>query len=385
VANEEHLAILKRGRRAWNTWRNEHASLKPDLAGADLCGIDIRGVHLHEADLRDALLAGADLGGGRLDGADLRGANLAGIRLRAADLSGANLNGTYLRGADLRETGLGGAHLSWADLAWAHLSGADLRGANLHAAHLYGVDLIGVDLGGADLSETYLRGAHFGGADLRGADLTSAKLNQTVLANVDLGSCRGLESCEHRGPSVVDHRTLQRSGPLPRAFLRGVGLPENLIDYLPSLLNQPIQWYSCFISYSSRDEAFAQRLHTDLQEKGVRCWFAPHDLPIGAKILDAIDEAIHLRDKLLLVLSEHAIASDWVEDEVTKAFEEERERAQAVLFPIRLDDVVFETREAWAGKLRANRNIGDFRHWKEHDAYQKALDRLLRDLRVEKA
>ena len=28
--------------------------------------------------------------------------------------------------------------------------------------------------------------------------------------------------------------------------------------------------------------------------------------------------------------------------------------------------------------------FGDFTRWKEHDAYQKALDRLLRDLRVEK-
>jgi hypothetical protein len=27
--------------------------------------------------------------------------------------------------------------------------------------------------------------------------------------------------------------------------------------------------------------------------------------------------------------------------------------------------------------------LGDFTRWKEHDAYQKALDRLLRDLRVE--
>jgi hypothetical protein len=27
----------------------------------------------------------------------------------------------------------------------------------------------------------------------------------------------------------------------------------------------------------------------------------------------------------------------------------------------------------------------NFTRWKEHDAYQKALDRLLRDLRVEKA
>jgi hypothetical protein len=31
------------------------------------------------------------------------------------------------------------------------------------------------------------------------------------------------------------------------------------------------------------------------------------------------------------------------------------------------------------------RNTGDFTRWKGHDAYQKALDRLLRDLRVETA
>ena len=35
--------------------------------------------------------------------------------------------------------------------------------------------------------------------------------------------------------------------------------------------------------------------------------------------------------------------------------------------------------------LRDNRNFGDFRHWKDHDVYQKTLARLLRDLRVEPA
>src|ERR671929_94080 len=122
------------------------------------------------------------------------------------------------------------------------------------------------------------------------------------------------------------------------ALTRGFGLPDALINSLPSLLTQPIQMYSCFISYSSRDEDFAQRLHADLQNKGVRCWFAPHDMPIGAKILGAIDEAIRLRDKVLLILSEHSIESDWVESEVTRSLDEERERKQIVLFPVRIDD-----------------------------------------------
>ena len=85
----------------------------------------------------------------------------------------------------------------------------------------------------------------------------------------------------------------------------------------------------------------------------------------------------------VLILSEYSIKSDWVEDEVTKGFEEERKRGQTVLFPIRLDDAVIDTDEAWAAKLRA-RHIGDFTRWKEHDEYQKSFARVLRDLTVKK-
>jgi hypothetical protein len=188
-----------------------------------------------------------------------------------------------------------------------------------------------------------------------------------------------LETCEHHGPSIIDHQTLERSKSLPLSFLRGVGLPDRFIEYLPSLLNQAIQHYSCFISYSTKDQGFAERLYADLQNKGVRCWFAPHDLRIGGKILDEIDAAIRLRDKVLLILSEHSIKSGWVEDEIAAGFEEERKRGQIVLFPVRLDETVMKTNEAWAAKLRA-RLIGDFQHWKDHDAYKRSFERIVHDL-----
>jgi uncharacterized protein YjbI with pentapeptide repeats len=232
-----------------------------------------------------------------------------------------------------------------------------------------------------------MRGAHLGRTNLnetnlRHADLREALLYETAFGNSDLSETKSLETCTHQGPSVLDHRTLQRSGRLPLVFLRGCGLPDRLIDYLPSLLEEAIQYYSSFISYSSKDEAFAKRLYADLQNSGVRCWFAPHDLPIGAKTWDAIDAAIKVRDKLLLILSKNAIASGWVEDEVNKAFAEERRRNQLVLFPVRIDDTVMTTAEPWAVKLRDQRNIGDFRRWKrDHDAYQQAFDRVLRDLK----
>jgi hypothetical protein len=54
-----------------------------------------------------------------------------------------------------------------------------------------------------------------------------------------------------------------------------------------------------------------------------------------------------------------------------------------VLFPIRLDNAVMETDEAWAADIRRTRHIGDFSEWKNRDSYQKGFARLLRDLKAE--
>ncbi|MFZ0610893.1 MAG: toll/interleukin-1 receptor domain-containing protein [Desulfobacterales bacterium] len=153
---------------------------------------------------------------------------------------------------------------------------------------------------------------------------------------------------------------------------------------MSSLTGKAFEYYSCFISYSSRNQDFAERLYSDLQNKGVRCWFAPEDMKIGDKIRDRIDQSIRIHDKLLLVLSENSIPSEWVEDEVEAAYEQERQRGKTVLFPIRLDSAVMDTDKAWATKLRRTRHIGDFTQWKAHGAYKKAFDRLMRDLKADK-
>jgi len=140
--------------------------------------------------------------------------------------------------------------------------------------------------------------------------------------------------------------------------------------------------FTCFISYSSQDHAFAEQLHTDLEQHGGQCWFAPHDMKIGDKIRQRIEDSIQKYDKLLLVLSEHSVESVWVESEVETAFEKERLQKRLVLFPIRLDDAVMQTSHAWAAEIRRTRHIGDFRRWAHPDAYEQALTRLLRDLQV---
>jgi hypothetical protein len=105
-------------------------------------------------------------------------------------------------------------------------------------------------------------------------------------------------------------------------------------------------------------------------------------MKIGDKIRSRIDEAIHLQDKLLLLLSKYAIASTWVEDEVEAALEKEQWQQREVLFPIRLDENMMQTSTVWAAKLRRTRHIGDFTRWTDPQAYQQAFERLLRDLKT---
>jgi hypothetical protein len=51
-------------------------------------------------------------------------------------------------------------------------------------------------------------------------------------------------------------------------------------------------------------------------------------------------------------LSENSIRGPWVEDEVEAALEKEHKQNKLVLFPLRLDNAVMETDQAWAASLR---------------------------------
>ena len=43
MANPEHLAVLKQGVEAWNTWRQANPDIEPDLSEVNLSEVDLRG------------------------------------------------------------------------------------------------------------------------------------------------------------------------------------------------------------------------------------------------------------------------------------------------------------------------------------------------------
>lgn len=349
MANPEHLKIIKRGVEVWNKWREDNTDLLLDLRYADLIESDLRNINLANAELSFA-------------------------QIYLTDLSGANLNHAHLSYANLLEANLTGASLYQADLTSTDFSSANLCSANFTQAHL-----------------SYTNLSH---AQLDEANFTQAEFLHVVMGNNDLSRIIRLETVRHFSPSTIGLNTLyQSAGKIPEAFLRGCGIPDDFITFIPEHfgIRQAIQFYSCFISYSHKDEDFARRLFSRMREANLRVWYAPEEMKGGQKLHEQIFSAIQLHDKLLLVLSENSLQSEWVATEIRRARKTEREEKRRKLFPIRLVD--FKAIEKWEqfdadsgkdlGVEMREYFIPDFSNWKDHDAFEKAFDRLLRDLKAE--
>ena len=338
MTREEMIHLLRSDVRAWNAWKEQHWFMWHDLSGADLSKAD-----LTRAFLQDTTLSKA---------------NLNGAMLYQAQILGTFFDQATFKGADFR-----GARLGYADFDHANFQGADF-------------------------TNTVIEGGSF--VD---TNFSHVRLDETTFSNVDLSRTKGLELARHHGPSFISVETIYRSqGKIPGHFLRNAGLPEEFIRHIPSLLaaQEGMAFHSCFISYSHRDEEFTQQLHSRMQDAKLRVWYAPEDVQGGQKLHEQIEAAIRIHDKLLVVLSEASLQSEWVKTEVRNARRQERRTGKRKLFPVRLVDMEaireWECFDADAGKDAGvemrEYYIPDFSHWKDYYRFEAEFTKLLRDLKA---
>lgn len=93
-----------------------------------------------------------------------------------------------------------------------------------------------------------------------------------------------------------------------------------------------------FLSHSSRDKTFVQKLAEDLESAGHRVWLDEVEIRVGQSIIQKIEEGIDKTEAVVLVLSKNSVASEWVTREWHAKFFEEVSRRKVLVLPIVKDD-----------------------------------------------
>lgn len=356
MADPAHVKILEQGVNAWNKWRIDNPNINPNLVQIELENVNLQEINFVRTNLYGTKIINSKLDNSILSVSELMNASFIKSSLRRANLNFARLNNSNLDRVDFTDT----------DFSNVELDDSKLRSCNFSFTD-------------------------FTKASLKRVEISDAIFWDTLFTDCDLTDVDGLDSARYFSGSIIDHRTLIKSTNLPLVFLRGCGLPDEIIDVIPVLKNNPLQFYSCFISYSTEDDEFAIKLYGNLQNKGIRCWYSPENIKGGRKLYDQINEAIRIHDKLLLILSEDSMKSEWVVTEIKKALARGRKEGRQMLFPISI--VPYERIKEWelfdsdegrdlAAEIRSY-FIPDFSNWKDYDNYKKSFDRLVKDLRGE--
>jgi uncharacterized protein YjbI with pentapeptide repeats len=349
MGNKDHLKELEKGAKSWNRWRKDNPSIMPDLRSSNLWGLS-----LQRYDLRNANLSGSELGHVYFQNANLHGADLSCCSLSKADFTEADLSFSYLTGSNLEHALFSRSNLTKCDLSFSRLFWSTFEESNIEQANF--------------------TQAIFEETRLLGMDITDAStINKSLIST-----------------SSLDINTLFRSSS-QHELLIGFGIPELLVDYLPSFSKTAISFYSAFISYSKTNSNMANAIHDALSEEGINCWLDSKQILPGDDIAEAIDKGVRIWDKFILCCSKESLSSWWVDNEINKALLKEQEIMKkkgqkiSLLIPIDLDGYLFTDNYLSGFKSELVRRLaGDFSSVSaENISSHQELKRLITALRVD--
>lgn len=118
--------------------------------------------------------------------------------------------------------------------------------------------------------------------------------------------------------------------------------------------------YAAFISHASEDRKAAEELAVELESRGLRCWIAYRDIPLGMDYVSSINDGIRRSRCLVLLYSEAADRSKNVRAELEVAWRQDKP-----IYTVKLEDVPLSETisyyvqmtqwiDAWQGSLPAH-------------------------------
>lgn len=113
------------------------------------------------------------------------------------------------------------------------------------------------------------------------------------------------------------------------------------LNKLLQFVNMAADKAKVFLSHSSKDKKFVEKLKEDLENKGIDTWYDNKDLDIGDIVSDAIAEGIQQSWFFLIVISPNSVNSKWVKYELDEAYDQHINSGKKVL-PIVIGDLKHE-------------------------------------------
>ena len=172
---------------------------------------------------------------------------------------------------------------------------------------------------------------------------------------------------------------------------------------LGKLLNiEPLKdFYSVFVCFSARDEAFAKKISDCLKKRGVDTYFFKDRFRSG-EVKTVERQEIGARDKILVVISQNSIASDECQQELTLGIEKKQGRLNGsppnhpvkdIFIPIMIDNYIWEvtenmleshlrnSRQGWDNvQIIRQQTISDFSKFKSDRANSEFEERVDTDI-----
>lgn len=118
--------------------------------------------------------------------------------------------------------------------------------------------------------------------------------------------------------------------------------------------NEVLYMPSIFLSHTSLDKPFVEKLARDLKRIGVNVWFDKWDIKIGDSITWKIENGIRENEYLGIVLSSEALSSEWVKSEIGAAWVKQMQMKKVFVLPIYYRDCEIPY-------FLADRKFADFR------------------------
>jgi len=112
---------------------------------------------------------------------------------------------------------------------------------------------------------------------------------------------------------------------------------------------------SIFLSHTSCDKPFVEKLARDLKRIGVNVWFDKWEIKVGESITWKIEQGIRENEYLGIVLSPEALNSEWVKSELGSAWAKQMRIRKVIVLPILY-------RDCDVPLFLADRRYADFRN-----------------------